>query len=151
MILYTSSFKLAGRDPMAVAISRGLPRWYKFTGRRVLELAPTTAMLKMSLADYNREYDRILAGLDPKRIAETLGEGAIMLCFEPPGVLCHRRRVAEWLEDALGIVVPEFGMRREEVLPYADTPEEDSTVGKNQKKQAAKKAEEDDAGRIFKL
>lgn len=149
MQIYTSSFKLAGRDPMAVAISRGLPRWFKFTGRRILELAPTPAMLKMPLADYNREYDKILAGLDPKRVLETLGDGAIMLCFEPPNVLCHRRRVAEMLEQALGIEIPELGMRREDVLPYNQMPEEGGTLAKAAAKK--KKEEPEETGRLFKF
>jgi hypothetical protein len=153
--LYTSSFKLAGRDPMAVSIARGFPRWFRFTGRRIVELAPTPAMLKMPLADYNREYDKILAGLDPKRIAETLGDGAIMLCFEPPGVLCHRRRVAEFLESALGIEIPELGMRRADVLPYAETPEEGGTLAKaaaKKKKDETEVQKEDaDRPRLFKF
>jgi hypothetical protein len=42
-----------------------------------------------------------------------------MLCWEKPGEGCHRRICAEWLETALGIVVPEFGLPREDCLPYA--------------------------------
>jgi hypothetical protein len=31
-----------------------------------------------------------------------------LLCWEAPGKFCHRRLVAAWLEDALGIDVPEY-------------------------------------------
>ena len=31
-----------------------------------------------------------------------------MLCWEPPGKFCHRRLVAKWLEEHLGVDVPEL-------------------------------------------
>ena len=35
---------------------------------------------------------------------------------------CHRRLVAEWLEEKLGIVVPELGHERGESLPFGEQP-----------------------------
>lgn len=32
-----------------------------------------------------------------------------MLCFEPPGKLCHRTILARWLEEQLGEEIPERG------------------------------------------
>ncbi len=104
-MIWTSCFRLAGREPNAVAISRGIPRGWR--GRRRLDLAPTWAMLKMTPEDYRREYDLILARLDPALVADDL-DGAILLCWEQPGVRCHRRYVAAWLRDALGADVPEW-------------------------------------------
>lgn len=45
-------------------------------------------------------------------IYQTLGENALLLCWEKPGDACHRRFVAEWLEAALGIEIPEYGFDR---------------------------------------
>lgn len=101
-------------EPVSIAV--GNPVWYR--GRRCIELAPTRAMLKMSPDDYNRHYDAILAKLDPKSIYDQLGENAVMLCWEKPGESCHRRRVAEWLESALGVTITEIGFHRSEVSSY---------------------------------
>ena len=40
-----------------------------------------------------------LDSLDAKQVAEELGPDAILLCWESFNVLCHRRLVAEWLEQ----------------------------------------------------
>ncbi len=104
-MIWTSCFKIAGREPNAVAISRGIPRGWR--GRRYLDLAPTWAMLKMSSEDYLIEYNRILAQLDPVKVADEL-EGSIICCWEQPGVSCHRLYVANYLHDKLGIIVPEW-------------------------------------------
>jgi hypothetical protein len=103
-----------------VAISAGVPRWFR--GRRYPQLAPTRAMLKMTKVEYDRLFDAILARLDPKQVAQDLGEGAVLLCWEKPGQRCHRRRVAEWLEEALGIEVPELGFERAATLSYHAMP-----------------------------
>src|SRR5262245_21231811 len=85
----------AGLEP--VAISVGIPRWFK--GRRVKELAPSWAMLKMSAVQYDLLYDRILGKLNPRTIAEAIGPKGVILCWEKPGEpgqpwdCCHRRRV----------------------------------------------------------
>ncbi len=123
--MFTSNFGqakailAAGLEP--VAISRGIPRWFK--GRRMLELAPTWPMLRMSANDYSLNFEEILARLDPKQVCAQLGEKAVLLCWEKPNVeRCHRRRVAEWFEQALGIIVPEFGFPREETPAYLEMP-----------------------------
>ena len=97
-----------GLEP--VCISVGKPRWY--SGRLYPPLYPTRKMLKMSIEQYNLLYDEILSKLDPQQVFDELGENSVMLCWEKPGILCHRRRVAEWLEQHLGIVVPELGFDR---------------------------------------
>ena len=35
---------------------------------------------------------------------------------------CHRRLVAEWLEEKLGIVVPELDHERAESVPFNEQP-----------------------------
>ena len=106
-------------DPaeVAVAIAVGIPKWY--TGRRELALAPTRAMLKMRHEEYAACMERQLAALDPVALAESLGENAVLLCWEAPFKLCHRRRIAEWLEEATGLVIPEVGFSRQETIAYA--------------------------------
>jgi hypothetical protein len=51
-----------------------------------------------------------------------LGLDAILLCWESFNVRCHRRLVAEWLEDKLGIIVPELGHERAESVPFSEQP-----------------------------
>jgi hypothetical protein len=41
-----------------------------------------------------------------------LGENAVLLCWEKPWDACHRCLVAEWLEAALGLEIPEHGFDR---------------------------------------
>ena len=93
-----------------VSIARGSPRG--FTGRKELRLAPTWAMLKMTKPEYDARFADILVQLDPAELYQTLGENAVLLCWEKPGDACHRRLVAEWFEQCLGIEVPEFGFER---------------------------------------
>jgi hypothetical protein len=119
-----------------VAISRGVPRGW--SGLRYPLLAPTWEMLKLPPDEYLRRFDLILKGLDPaqvvvelERLAGNAGVGSepedqdlfagfdeagvgvrafvpVMLCWEAPGQYCHRRTVAEWLEDRTGLVVAEW-------------------------------------------
>jgi uncharacterized protein (DUF488 family) len=50
--------------------------------------------------------------LDPGEVAYELGSEAVLLCWEAPGRFCHRRLVATWLEEALGVDVPECAIAR---------------------------------------
>jgi hypothetical protein len=99
---------------IVVSIALWAPRWYR--GRRYPALAPRREMLKMDEASYRVEYQKILDSLDPRKVFEDLGEDAILLCWERPGKFCHRRLVAEWLEQNLGVTVPEIEVRREPSL-----------------------------------
>jgi hypothetical protein len=128
MNVYTSNFAVSGRDPRAVAIARGKPWWFK--GRAYDALAPTRAMLHEwralydagqvdeANAGFEAAYQKILTQLDPAQVVADVGDGAILLCWEGFNVRCHRRLVAEWLEQALGIEVPELGHQRKDSLPY---------------------------------
>ena len=107
---YFANVKKLPPDLVPVSIARGSPRG--FTGKKELRLAPTWAMLKMQKPEYDADFAEILAKLDPAEIYQTLGENAVLLCWEKPGDACHRRLVAEWLEAALGIEIPEYGFDR---------------------------------------
>jgi len=95
-------------------------------------------MLKLPKEDYDREYQKILDGLDPVQvyqyISDNYGEDAILLCWESPNVRCHRRLVAEWLEAANGVVIPEYGFKREDILPYKEMPLKGEKVKKLKRK-----------------
>ena len=117
----TSNVARSAKHPDAVAISRGVPRFYK--GRRYPALAPPTWLLKAKDPElFDREYRKQLDSLDAKQVAEDLGPDAILLCWESFNVRCHRRLVAEWLEEKLGIVVAELDHERVESLPFSEQP-----------------------------
>ena len=121
--MYTSFFANVANIPAGlrpVGIARGTPRGYK--GESDKRLAPTWAMLKMSREEYDRHFVAILDRLNPRELYESLGENAVLLCWEPPNIWCHRRLVAERLEQAMGVEIPELGLKRCEVLPYHELP-----------------------------
>ncbi len=121
MTISTSNFAKSWRLPNAVAISRSVPGYFK--GHRYLTLAPDRTILK--LADpvvFDRVYGQQLAALNPQKVhselVELAGEDAVLLCWESFNVRCHRRMVAEWLENALGVEIPELGHTRSESIAY---------------------------------
>ena len=63
----------------------------------------------ISRSEYEYLYqEQILSRLDPEEVFSELGEDAILLCWEKPGLFCHRRIVARWFYDNLGIKVNEL-------------------------------------------
>ena len=65
----------------------------------------------------NIYFNEILAQLDPQKVVADLealagGHEPVLLCFERPPFTptnwCHRRMVAEWLADKIGLDVPEL-------------------------------------------
>jgi uncharacterized protein (DUF488 family) len=107
-MIYTSYFQnpILKKEPISrqVAISVGLPRW-GFKGRRIKELAPTWAMVKLAEKEYRPEYQKILDKLNPHDL--DLREGDILLCWEKPPEFCHRYMVSDWL-NAAGIECEEL-------------------------------------------
>jgi uncharacterized protein YeaO (DUF488 family) len=61
---------------------------------------------------YRERLDAIGAKGLHKRFAEISADhgdrGLVLLCFEKPGQFCHRRVLAEWIEEQTGQVVPEL-------------------------------------------
>jgi uncharacterized protein YeaO (DUF488 family) len=110
--MQTSNFARSGSDPKAVAISRSQPRGW--AGRVFEALAPSWRLVQMAKSgaidedEYIRRYrEEVLSKLDPARVYADLGDDAVLLCWERPGAFCHRRLVAEWFEEKLGVSVPE--------------------------------------------
>lgn len=96
---------------------RGMPRGYKL----FRALAPGAWFNSVAPIEYLRLYDEeILSKLDPEKTKQNLlmiGDGRVpvLCCFERVADIsagrkwCHRHIVAQWLEDTLGIEVPEVG------------------------------------------
>ena len=111
--MQTSHFFAKGFDSNAVSISRKPPWWFR--GVCYLPLAPPEDLIERYKSDlidesiFAQEYvERVLNTLDPFQIIKDLGMSAILLGDTPPGKFCHRRLVAIWLEDKLGIRVQEY-------------------------------------------
>jgi hypothetical protein len=127
----TSSFEQSGDDLDAVSIALTLPDG--FTGKVYERLIPPGQLVwpykanLISSKTYTEQYLKRLSRLSPSRTAlelERLVRGEpILLCHcdlhKRP--FCHRRVVAKWLEDALGIVIPELNPPRP--LPKPRSPE----------------------------
>lgn len=99
----TKQLRKAGIEP--VAISRGVPKWYD--GASYQALAPTWAMMHMTLDQYWEQYWRILSGLEPNfilgEILQTVSvdaNGIALVCYEKNPDECHRSAVAKWLNEA---------------------------------------------------
>jgi hypothetical protein len=116
MIATASWFVPLPPDATAVGISRGTPRGRSaFHRLRDLELGPW--FRAVSPTSCLKRYGEILNRLDASEIRERLleyGPMPVMLCFEHAmdiqagRCFCHRHLVAQWLEDQLGIEVPEL-------------------------------------------
>jgi uncharacterized protein DUF488 len=120
-MITTCNFAQSAKHPEAVAISQGLPRFYR--GKRYMPLAPPRWLLKAKDPElFKGEYRKQLESLDARQVAEELGPHAILLCWESFNVRCHRRLVAEWLEEKLGLVVPELGHEGAESIPFNEQP-----------------------------
>lgn len=93
----------------------------------------------MSEADYNVAYAALLAKLDPQKTYDELsalgGPDAVLLCWEGFNARCHRRWVAEWLEQHLMIVVPEIGHMRGESIPFLMQKRPEKKKSKKEQKQ----------------
>ena len=108
-MILTSNFKIAGHLPQAVAISLGVPRGWR--GARCTVLAPPRPLIKiMDPETFMPLYKaQVLDKLDPHKIIKDLGgDNFILLCWEDPGVFCHRRVVAAWMRKETGVLVEEF-------------------------------------------
>lgn len=92
------------------------PKW--FYGPNLREVAPTYALFQISDAPdevYNPRFrNEVLAKVNPQEFYKKLndigkGKDIALCCYEKPDEKCHRFLVAQWLEESLGIKVPEFG------------------------------------------
>jgi hypothetical protein len=110
--MQTSYFAISHKLPNAISIAAKPASFFK--GREYLPLAPTWRIYcdyqkSQDTQIYTREFIKeILDPLDPQQVFNELGKDSILLCWEAPDKFCHRRIIAKWLEDSLGIKVPEL-------------------------------------------
>jgi len=115
-MIKTSYFKKARGLPNVVSIARSDFPWpmkgYRF--RKYEALVPSLSLLRdwragnLTNDEYSqRYYSETLSTLNPTSVYKEL-DRKILLCHEPSGSFCHRRLVAKWLEDLLGVNVPEL-------------------------------------------
>lgn len=108
----TSYFGKSADHPNAVSIASRAPG--AFRGREYKQLAPKSWFLTKYKIDKDEEFyaeqykAEVLDPLDPKEVLRDLGEDAVLLCWEKPGEFCHRRLVAEWFKEKLGVEVKEL-------------------------------------------
>ena len=144
-LIRTASWRVALCGPAdPIGISRGTPR--RVSGyRRLRMLEPGYWFRSVSPARFLDLYSGILDRLEPAEIYDrlvALGDHPVMLCWESASdchsgkAWCHRHLVAQWLEDRLGIEVPEvdhpkldrFAFLRTHGIPAPDYRE--ATTGK---------------------
>lgn len=113
--MLTGCFRTCGRHEDAVGIAGWPPPWFHGPSYKVL--SPPRWLLEEYKANhdqaaYTEHFNKIvLKPLDPEKVLHDLlriRKTPILLCYEPPGEFCHRRLVASWLEQALGLTIPEF-------------------------------------------
>lgn len=103
------------QDQRLVSIARTAPEW--FEGRQYQPLVPRHRMFGLSEDEFKTAYMEYLETLDPQKVWADLGEDAILLCWEGSDKFCHRRLVAEWIEQKLGERVEEVPWNRTKSKP----------------------------------
>lgn len=98
-----------------------IARFNKFwQGEEFKLLAPPAEIIKIEDKELYTKlyYEKVLNKLNPQEIYNKLGDNAVLLCYESwesiksGKTFCHRRIVAKWLEDNLGIKVDELDAER---------------------------------------
>jgi len=120
-LMQTTNFWQYPTGNNRIVISRAVPRSIEAGYKRYPKLAPGSWFKNHEYTNNQAAYRKryiadILTPLDPAEVWEQLhqlagGEEPILICWEPlkkPGEWCHRRMVAEWFEERLGVTVPEY-------------------------------------------
>lgn len=100
--------------PGRISIARYAPKFTKAGYSDYSKLEPGPWFKSVTQERYVELYHReVLSKLDPQETfdeLQKLGLGAepVLLCWEKPGDFCHRRLVAEWFGEKLGVDVPEL-------------------------------------------
>lgn len=79
-------------------------------------LAPPAEIIKIEDENLYTKlyYEKVLNKLNPQQVYDKLGDNAVLLCYEnwysikSGNATCHRRIVAKWFEDNLGVKVEEL-------------------------------------------
>ena len=116
---YTSNYKRCGNNHRAIGISLMVPDWFEYSCN--CSFAPTSEMFKKFKAgeiteeEYTVMYRARLYEHDSLNILmlNATPSKSIFLCYEEPGEFCHRRILAEWIEERMGIKVKEWKSKDE--------------------------------------
>lgn len=112
--IYTSNYARCGESKHSISISASAPDY--FAGPHMTVLAPSWDLLNqykkgtVSKSMYKNEYIKLLEGrkLTPQIVYDSIPHEAILLCYERAGEFCHRRILADWLENDLNVRIPEW-------------------------------------------
>ena len=107
----TSNFKTyKGDNGVAICLYPPLD----YSGTQYPALAPNRQTFfakkadEIDEAEYEKQYrELVLSKQDAKNVYEMF-QKSVLLCWEPPGDFCHRRIVADWIQEELGIEIPEW-------------------------------------------
>jgi uncharacterized protein YeaO (DUF488 family) len=114
---------------LKISISLFTPQWAQVDGYFPC-LNPTEQMLREAKSgaipineDMEKYRSEILSKLSPIKIYEELVDMLnnsdkhylTLLCYEKPRDPCHRRIMAEWLEEGNSILVPEYTVENEQL------------------------------------
>lgn len=126
---FTTAPKVEGADGR-ISIARYAPRWAPAGFMSMRELAPGGWFRSVSKEKYRDLFMKeILGPLNPRAMFSRLQElvskhgevEPVLLCWEKPPFTesnwCHRRMVADWLEQHLSIEVPELEVAPKEKKP----------------------------------
>lgn len=108
-------------DHIKIGISRFAPRGLPAGYRLFKTLAPGEWFNSVSAEEYRTRYFIQLDQLEPAKVVAEIKKLAgdrtpILCCFEKPDKpedWCHRGFVSAWLNDTLGLEVPEYGYEQE--------------------------------------
>jgi len=106
-------------DFCRIGVSRGVPR--NQSGYRMYRKLQPGPYLKLPDGPFTERYHtEVLDRLDPRQtvdefMALAAGKSVAILCFEHPhsATWCHRAMISAWLQQTLGLDVPEYGRERE--------------------------------------
>jgi hypothetical protein len=99
-----------------------------WNGLQFLALAPERQMFyaikhgKITKEQYEKEYrEKILSKLNPHEIYKMF-KNNVLLCWEDSSEFCHRKIVASWLYEALGVTVDEWKPSDEKIMKKNSNP-----------------------------
>lgn len=102
------------REYIFISISSSTPEW--FNGDKYTILAPEWSLVnlyksgKINKEEYKLSYLSLLnkRNINPITIINNLKYNSVLLCYEKTGDFCHRRILADWLNEQTGIIIPEL-------------------------------------------
>lgn len=120
--IFTGSWSTCLPDThLKIGVSRGVPRGTPAGYRRYPALNPGSWFRSVAAGEFHRLYhDEVLKKLDAERVVRDLtaisaGRIPVLTCFEksaPGDDWCHRGIISVWLNDKVGLEVPEYGQEK---------------------------------------